>query len=150
MKTMKYILLILCVSVATTVWAVDYKLHQTSSATFKSTSTSGYFSAGTTGGTRSLSAPAQGGGAMPSVPAVSFRSTSAMPLTGSNLSVASSAGVIIDEQGNTQMTSGPKKLPPLPQDPFPDPLGDAVLPLLLLAAGYVFFIVRKRRAMKNS
>lgn len=146
---MKYILLIICVSVATSVWAVDYKLHQTSSATFKSTSTSGYFSAGTTGGTRSLSAPAQGGGAMPSVPAVSFRSTSAMPLTGSNLSAAPTTGVTSDEGGETQ-GAGPKRLPPLPQDPFLDPLGDAVLPLLLLAAGYVFFIARKRRALKNS
>ena len=31
-------------------------------------------------------------------------------------------------------------------DPYDTPLGDAVLPLLLLAAGYVFFIARKRRA----
>ena len=35
-------------------------------------------------------------------------------------------------------------------DPYDNPLGDAVLPLLLLAAGYVFFIARKRRALKNS
>ena len=152
MKTMKYILLVICVACASTMMAVDCKLYQTSSATLKSTSTSGYSGAGIGGGsTRSVSASAQGVGAMVSVPAVSFRSTSVMPSAGSNLSVASSAGVIIDEQGNTQMTSGPKRVNPnqKPADPFL-PLGDAVLPLLLLAAGYVFFIVRKRRAMKNS
>ena len=78
-----------------------------------------------------------------SVPAAEFRSTSVMPSAGSNLSVASSAGVTIDEGGNTQMTSGPKRLPQLPTDPFLDPLGDAVLPLLLLAAGYAIYLRRK-------
>jgi hypothetical protein len=37
---------------------------------------------------------------------------------------------------------------PETNDPYV-PLGDAVLPLLLLAAGYCLFIVRKRRALKN-
>ena len=148
MKTMKYILLIICVACASTMMAVDYKLHQTSSTTFKSTSTSGYSSAGTSGGTRSLSAPAQGGGAMVSVPAVSFRSTSAMPSTGSSLS--SAVTMVVDEP-ETTVTPGPKRARPEDwEDPYEDPIGDAVLPLLLLAAGYVFFIARKRRAMKNS
>ena len=31
-------------------------------------------------------------------------------------------------------------------DPYANPLGDAVLPLLLLAAGYVVFLARKRSA----
>ena len=140
MKTMKYILLILCVSVATSVWAVDYKLHQTSS--FKSTSSSQFYTGGHSNSVLASTMCA-------SVPAVEFRSTSTMPSVGSSLSVASSAGVIIDEQGNTQMTSGPKRVNPnqKPADPFL-PLGDAVLPLLLLAAGYIFFIAR-RRAMKK-
>ena len=38
---------------------------------------------------------------------------------------------------------------PETKDPY-TPLGDAVLPLLLLAAGYVVFVARKRRALKNS
>ena len=148
MKTMKYILLIICVACASTMMAVDYKLHQTSSATFKNTSTSGYSSAGTSGRTRSLSAPAQGGGAMVSVPAVSFRSTSAMPSTGSSLS--SAVTMVVDEP-ETTVTPGPKRARPEDwEDPYEDPIGDAVLPLLLLAAGYVFFIARKRRALKNS
>ena len=138
MKTMKYILLILCVSVATSVLAVDFKLHQTSS--FKSTSSRQFYT-----GAHSNSVLAST--MCTNVPAAEFRSTSTMPSVGSSLSVASSAGVIIDEQGNTQMTSGPKRVNPnqKPADPFL-PLGDAVLPLLLLAAGYGFFIARKRRA----
>ena len=141
MKTMKYILLIICVACASTMMAVDYKLHQTSSTTFKSTSTSGYSSAGTSGGTRSLSAPAQGGGAMVSVPAVSFRSTSAMPSTGSSLS--SAVTMVVDEP-ETTVTPGPKRARPEDwEDPFLDPLGDAVLPLLLLAAGYAIYLRRK-------
>ena len=146
---MKYILLVICVVCASTMMAVDYKLHQTSSATFKSTSTSGYSSVGTIGGTRSVSAPAQGGGVMVSVPAVSFRSTSAMPSTGSSLS-STTTTVVVDEP-ETTVTPGPKRARPEDwNDPYDNPLGDAVLPLLLLAAGYVFFTARKRRAMKNS
>ena len=141
MKTMKYILLIICVTCASTVMAVDFKLHQTSS--FKSTSSTQFHSGSGVGTTLASTRVA-------SVPAAEFRSTSVMPSAGSNLSVTSSAGVTIDEGGNTQMTSGPKRLPALPPDPFLDPLGDAVLPLLLLAAGYCLFIVRKRRALKNS
>ena len=142
MKTIKYILLILCASVTTSVLAVDFKLYQTS--TFKSTSSTRFYSGSGVSSTLASTTVA-------SVPAAEFRSTSTMPSVGSSLSVASSAGVIIDEQGNTQMTSGPKRVNPnqKPADPFL-PLGDAVLPLLLLAAGYVFFIARKRRAMKNS
>lgn len=140
MKTMKYILLILCVNIATSVWAVDYKLHQTSS--FKSTSSTKFYSGSGVGTTLASTRVA-------SVPAAEFRSTSVMPSAGSSLLVTSSMGVTIDEGGNTQLTSGPKRLPQLPTDPFLDPIGDAVLPLLLLAAGYVFFIARKRRAMKK-
>ena len=137
---MKYILLILCVNIATSVWAVDYKLHQTSS--FKSTSSTKFYSGSGVGTTLASTRVA-------SVPAAEFRSTSVMPSAGSSLLVTSSMGVTIDEGGNTQLTSGPKRLPQLPTDPFLDPIGDAVLPLLLLAAGYVFFIARKRRAMKK-
>ena len=141
MKTMKYILLVICVACASTMKAVDYKLHQTSSSAFKSTSTSGYSSAGTSGGTRSLSAPAQGGGAMVSVPAVSFRSTSAMPTIGSSLSFA--VTMVVDEP-ETTVTSGPKRARPEDnKDPYEDPIGDAVLPLLLIAAGYAIYLRRK-------
>ena len=141
MKTMKYILLIICVNIATSVLAVDYKLYQTSS--FKSTSSTKFYSGNIAETTIRSSAVAN-------VPTAEFRSTSTMPSVGSTLLTASSVGVVIDEGGNTKMTSGPKRAPALPPDPFLDPIGDAVLPLLLLAAGYVFFIARKRRALKNT
>ena len=61
-----------------------------------------------------------------------------------------------DSQSGPRRISGPQRAvdeddekEPDTKDPF-TPLGDAVLPLLLLAAGYVFFIARKRRALKNS
>ena len=135
MKTMKYILLVICVACASTMMALDYKLHQTSS--FKSTSSTQFYSGSGVGVTLASTKVA-------TVPTVEFHSTSAMPSVGSSLSVASSAGVIIDEQGNTQMTSGPKRVNPnqKPADPFL-PLGDAVLPLLLLAAGYAIYLRRK-------
>ena len=142
MKTMKYILLVICVACASTTMAVDYKLHQTSS--FKSTSSTQFYSGSGVGVTLASTTVA-------TIPTAEFRSTSVMPSVGSSLSVASSAGVTIDEGGNTQMTSGPKRVNPnqKPADPFL-PLGDAVLPLLLLAAGYVVFVARKRRALKKT
>ena len=143
MKTMKYILLVICVACASTMMALDYKLHQTSS--FKSTSSTQFYSGSGVGVTLASTKVA-------TVPTAEFRSTSVMPSAGSNLSVASSAGVTIDEGGNTQMTSGPKRVSPNtpPEDPYDEPIGDAVLPLLLLAVGYVFFIARKRRALKKT
>lgn len=154
MKTMKYILLVICVTCASTMMAVDYKLYQTSSTTFKSTSTSGYSSAGTSGGTRSLSAPAQGGGAMVSVPAVSFRSTSAMPSTGSSLSSAAVSGVITTDESDNSTITGPRRIgggnsgggdgPENPDDVWATPLGDMPwIGIALLAAGYAIYLRRK-------
>ena len=140
MKTMKYILLIICVVCASTMMAVDYKMHQTSS--FKTTSSTQFCSGSGVGVTLASTTVA-------SVPAAEFRSTSAMPSVGSTLSTTTPS-VTVEDAGMT-ITSGPKRARPEDwEDPFLDPIGDAVLPLLLLAAGYVFFIARKRRAMKNS
>ena len=150
MKTMKYILLIICVVYASTMMAVDYKLHQTSSATFKSTSTSGYSGAGIgEGKSRFVSTYVQKGWCTTAVASTpSFRSTSAMPTIGSSLS--SAVTMVVDEP-ETTVTSGPKRARPEDwEDPFLDPLGDAVIPLLLLAAGYGVIVARKRRALKNS
>ena len=140
MKTMKYILLVICVACASTMKAVDYKLHQTSSATFKSTSTFGYSSVGIGDGKIgfvSTSMRKDGG----ITPTQSFRSTSAMPTIGSSLS--SAVTMVVDEP-ETTVTPGPKRSRPGDnKDPFLDPLGDAVLPLLLLAAGYAIYLRRK-------
>ena len=133
MKTMKYILLILCVSVATSVLAVDFKIYETSH--LRTTSTTQLYGENGVGYPKVATAPVY-------VPMVEFRSTSAMPASGSSLSIAAQ-DVIIDEGGNTQLTSGPRKLPPLPVDPFLDPLTDAVPCLLLLALGYALYLRRK-------
>lgn len=136
MKTMKYILLILCVSVATSVLAVDFKIYETSH--LRTTSTTQLYGENGVGYPKVATAPVY-------VPMVEFRSTSAMPASGSSLSVAAQ-DIIIDEGGNTQLTSGPRKLPPLPPDPFLDPLTDAVPCLLLLAAGYAICAWRKNKS----
>ena len=153
---MKYILLVICVVCASSMMAVDYKLHQTSS--FKNTSSSQVYS-GSGGGTAIAYTT------VASVPAVSFQSTSAMSGIGSALPQAAVSGTYTTYDSNnpygTTSSRGPKKAaakeddeedtPPAdPPGPYEVPLGDAVLPLLLLAAGYIFFIARKRRAMKNS
>ena len=128
MKTMKYILLIICIACATTAMAVDYKVN----SVFHGAEDYRY-------------THAQYEAALATAPQMVFRSTSTMPSSGSSLSIAAQ-DVIIDEGGNASIPSGPKRLPALPPDPFLDPLGDAVLPLLLLAAGYAICAWRKNKS----
>ena len=56
----------------------------------------------------------------------------------------------IDENTNTTTPptkpSGPHRVSGFPDIPFPDPVGDAILPLALLAAAYVLFLARKKHA----
>lgn len=55
----------------------------------------------------------------------------------------------VDENTNTTpptKPSGPHRVSGFPDIPFPDPIGDAILPLALLAAAYVLFLARKKRA----
>ena len=135
MKTMKYILLVISVACASTMMAVDYKVHQT--ASFKSTSSIQFYSGSGNGSTFASTT-------MHRVPAMEFRSTSVMPSVGSTLSATTPA--MADDAG-MGITPGPKRDRPEDwEDPYKDPIGDAVLPLLLMAAGYVVFVARKRRA----
>ena len=132
MKTMKYILLIICVACASTMMAVDYKVHQT--ASFKSTSSIQFYSGRGNGSTFASTT-------MHSVPAMEFRSTSVMPSVDSTLSATTPA--MADDAG-MGITPGPKRSRPGDnKDPFLDPLGDAVIPLLLLALGYAIYLRRK-------
>ena len=59
----------------------------------------------------------------------------------------------IDENTNTTppttKPSGPHRVSGFPDIPFPDPIGDAILPLLLLAVGYVAIVTRKKRIAAN-
>jgi hypothetical protein len=139
MKTMKYILLVICVACASTMMAVDYKLHQTSS--FKSTSSIQFYSGSGVGVTLASTTVA-------SVPAAEFRSTSVMPSVGSSLSTT--PNIAVDDAGMS-VTPGPKRARPEDwEDPFLDPLGDAVLPLLLLAVGYIIYIACRKSALETT
>lgn len=88
-----------------------------------------------------------------SAPTTVFQSTSTMSLSGSSLPSAAMRMTIGNGISNAESNTprGPQRVSPErpPEDPFDEPVGDAVLPLLLLVAGYGFFIARKRRAIKN-
>ena len=89
-------------------------------------------------------------------PTTQMQSTSVMPSTGSSLPISAISGVSTTEGNNSCGMTGPRRIgggnqgggsgPDNPDDVYSDPLGDAVLPLLLLAAGYVIFLARKRSA----
>ena len=94
-------------------------------------------------------------------PTTQMQSTSVMPSTGSSLPISAVSGVSTTEGNNSCGMTGPRRIgggnsgggegdgPTNPDDVYSDPLGDALLPFLLLAAGYGFFIAR-RRALKKS
>ena len=94
-------------------------------------------------------------------PTTQMQSTSVMPSTGSSLPISAVSGVSTTEGNNSCGMTGPRRIgggnsgggddgPEDNEDPWKTPLGDALLPLLLLASGYGFFIARKRRALKKS
>ena len=150
MKTLKYILLILLLNSSMLLMA--YPLHQTSSASYKSVGSGGVGSVGVVGESFRGSANTMntaGAATSMATPMANFRSTSTMSASGTSLPNAAATGVVITsgETDSTDAPAGPRRVGPNtpPKDPLQDPLGDAVLPLLLLAAGYVFFIARKRR-----
>ena len=145
MKAIKYLLLVYCFACASSTMAVDYKLHQTSSAKVKSTSTPVYD--GTTGpNTIFYLAPGTSYKVKGSVLKNCFHSTSAMPRTGSSLPQAAVTGVTTTCDNYFVAPAGPKRVRPGDNfDPHPNPIGDALLPLLLLVAVYVVFDMRKRR-----
>lgn len=83
-------------------------------------------------------------------PVMQMHSTSAMVGVGSSLPNAASSGVTTADDliGNDEPTggssSGPRRARPDDwQDPFKDPLTDAVPCLLLLAIGYAIYLGRK-------
>ena len=81
------------------------------------------------------------------MPEAQMYSTSAMLGSGSSLPQAAVTGTTTTYDEPSPTITGPKRARPEDnKDPYDDPLGDAVLPLLLLAAGYMLFVARKRRA----
>ena len=77
-------------------------------------------------------------------PSMKFESTSSMSLSGTTLPNASVTGVTTTD-GSLSSPQGPKRVNPNqpPKDPYQDPLTDAVLCLLLLAAAYGIYLKRK-------
>ena len=86
------------------------------------------------------------------VPELPFQSTSSIACSGSTLPQAAITGVVIVEEENTGRPQGPRRVGGWGDnnagDPGAVPVGDAVLPLLLLAVGYVAIVTRKKHAVK--
>ena len=89
------------------------------------------------------------------MPEAQMYSTSAMLGSGSSLPQAAVTGTTTTYDDSAHAISGPRRI--IDEDDKEDkeddgwaepgvPLGDAVLPLLLLAAGYMVLVARKRRA----
>lgn len=87
-------------------------------------------------------------------PQLQMQSTSIMAGSGSHLPQAAIEGVTTTyTPGASNIPSGPHRgkadddTPPSdPNGPMEDPIGDAILPLALLAAAYVLFLARKKHA----
>jgi hypothetical protein len=153
MKAIKYVLLVLFFASASTMMAVDYHLYQISSTKVKSTADPVYYY-GENGPTIIFSTTLDASNKEKSfAPKNCFRSTSTMPRVGSSLPQAAISGVTTTVDhftrrgpariggSNSGGGSGPDNL----DDPWQMPIGDALLPLLLLVAVYVVFDMRKRR-----
>ena len=88
-------------------------------------------------------------------PEVQMQSTSTMVGTGSNLPQAATTGVVITtDDGSNGSVSGRqghirKSRPGDNKDPYEDPIGDAALPLALLACAYLIVRVTRRRALNG-
>ena len=93
------------------------------------------------------------------MPEARMYSTSAMLGSGSSLPLAAVTGTTTTYDDSAQAMSGPRRI--IGDDDKDDkedngwaepgvPLGDAVLPLLLLAAGYLLLVARKRRAQDGA
>lgn len=150
---MKQLLIVIALlSCNTMLMATEYQLHQTSKATYKSISSGGVnriennYDAGYSSGIYRYVV----GSVCPvsASPMVNFHSTSAMAYSGTALPNAAVSGVIVaDDLVSTESSEpfvGPRRARPGDNnDPFKDPLTDAVPCLLLLAIGYAIYLGRK-------
>jgi hypothetical protein len=171
MKTIKFILLIFVLSCSTMLMATEYKLHQTSSATFKSVSTGGveHLHSNPSWNNRTNNNPSwynrtnnNHHGAMRTTNPISeFTSTSAMNASGSGLPSAAVNGVIIaNDLISSTKPRGPRRVidedddddkPENWDDPNKTPLGDIPwLWMALLALGYAIYLRRKNSLASHS
>ncbi len=84
-----------------------------------------------------------------------FQSTSALQSSGSQYSATPMLGAdgtaTLDGAVSTpaQAPSGPRRTISNPDDSEENPIGDAVLPLVLLAGAYLFWRARRRRGLSQ-
>lgn len=149
MKAMKYLLIVIAfLGCSTLLKATEYKLYETSSATYKTPTSMSRVGNKARGGIYTHT----GNNVCPTSienPTVNFHSTSAMTSSGTALPNAAVTGVIVADDlvstASTNHVGGPRKARPGDNnDPFKDPLTDAVPCLLLLALGYVLYLRRKK------
>ena len=158
MKAMKNILLILFLTSIFTLNASGYPIQQLSNGAFSSVSTS----VGNLNSTSNIvSYHISYGSIHPcevinTLPNIRFKSTSTIALSGSDLLCAATEGVSTTEDpcNTNSSNSGPRKVAGWGDnnagDPGAVPLGDAVLPLLLLAAGFAIYTWRKKNKKSDS
>lgn len=155
MKTIKYILLIFVLSCSTMLMATGTPVYQTSSAAYKSigAGSSGAGGASVGGSMRGYSGTAVC--PVSAAPTVTFHSTSSMQHSGSNLPSAAITGTNTTYNQSGFSPVGQKRVleeedekekPEGWEDPFDDPLTDAVPCLLLLAVGYTLWLWRRKKA----
>ena len=85
------------------------------------------------------------------MPEARMCSTSAMLGSGSTLPQAALTGTTTTYDNHSVEVTGPLRARPEDnKDPYEDPLGDALLPLMLLAVGYALIAIRKQRKMQNN
>ncbi len=162
MKTIKSILLIFGLSCSTMLMATEYKLHQTSSATFKSVSTGGVEHLHSNPSWYNRTNNNHHGAIRTTNPISEFTSTSAMNASGSGLPSAAVNGVTIaNDLISSTKPRGPRRIgggnsgggdgPENPDDVWATPLGDMPwLGMVLLALGYAISQRRKNSLASHS
>ena len=85
-------------------------------------------------------------------PVMEMRSTSAMAYSGSTLPQAAATGVSLSSEQNQETLTPPKSIrkgrPGDWTNPYDDPLGDVLWPLMVMALAYVVYL--KSRKKKES
>ena len=162
MKTIKSILLIFVLSCSTMLMETEYKLHQTSSATFKSVSTGGVEHLHSNPSWYNRTNNNHHGAIRTTNPISEFTSTSAMNASGSGLPSAAVNGVTIaNDLISSTKPRGPRRIgggnsgggdgPENPDDVWATPLGDMPwLGMVLLALGYAISQRRKNSLASHS
>lgn len=148
-KSLKYILVVLFLANFAVSQAFNYQMFTPTRAMFHSTSPNiGSCNSGHVSADRNSSLSSRCVLVSESAPSACFKSTSTISGSGSTLPCAAETGVcttIGDE--TSRYGSGPRRVGGWDDnnagDPGAVPLGDAVLPLLLLAAGYAIYLRRK-------